>query len=385
MIRSSFNGQRLKLGRIYRGKTINDLAELLGVTKQMVSKYEHGKSTPSAEMLYKLEQYLMFPRSFFFEYESETVNVGNTYFRSLSSTPKKDLEAQKLKLIFLSKIYRCIAEYIKFPKVNLPELSEEASNSIELAAQEIREYWGLGQEPIQNMVRQLEANGLIVNTSRTNIVSIDAFTQQQICEDKQYYFVILGNDKGNGYRRQFDAAHELGHILLHDPYIDLTQIEREEEKEIEKQANQFAAAFLLPKEAFTEDVEMHPKDLNHYLYLKKKWNVSVGAMVVRAYHLGIIQYNQYHYLQRQISQKGWRKEEPFDRDFKPASPMLLKKAIMMLLDHKKLSGHQILERLSKKYGLSLHAFEFEDLVGLERGTLEKYSSSQSAVILEFKN
>ncbi len=384
MFKSVFNGMRLRMGRVYRGKTINDLAELLGVTKQMISKYEHGKSVPSSEMLFKLEQYLQFPRNFFFEDENEVVHIGNTYFRSLSTTPKKDLEAQKLKLLFLSKIYRCIAEYIKFPIVNLPELSEGAIDSIELAASEAREFWGLGQNPIPNMVRQLEANGVIVNTSRTNFSTIDAFTQQQKCEDKQYYFVVLGNDKGNGYRRQFDAAHELGHILINDSYVDLSQIEKEEEKEIEKQANQFAAAFLLPKEAFIRDVSMHPKDLNHYLYLKKKWNVSVGAMVVRAYNLGIIEYNQYHYLQRQISAKGWRKEEPNDSSFPPASPILLKKAITMILESKKLTGYQLLELLAKKYELSLKDFEFEDLIGLERGTLEKYYTSQPTVVIEIK-
>ncbi|WP_188456522.1 helix-turn-helix domain-containing protein [Virgibacillus oceani] len=385
MFKSVFNGERLKIARTYRGKTINDLAELLGVTKQMISKYEHGKSVPSSEMLLKLEQYLLFPRKFFFEEGTDKVQVGNTYFRSLRTTPKRDLEAQKLKLLFLSKIYRFVADYINFPVVNLPDLSLDALDSMEVAAKEVRKYWGLGQEPISNMVRLLEANGLIVNTSRTNITSIDAFTQQQRYEKQIYYFVVLGNDKGNGYRRQFDAAHELGHVLLHDPYIDLTQLEKDEEKELERQANQFAAALLLPKDAFTRDVSMHPRDLNHYLYLKKKWHVSIGAMVVRAHNLGIIEYNQYHYLQRQISSKGWRKEEPFDKDFQPASPILLKKAITMILENKKLSGSQILDTLAKNYDLSLNAYEFEDLVGLERGTLEKYySKQQPKVIVEMK-
>lgn len=384
MIKSNFNGERLRTARLYRNYTITSIAEELGITKQMISKYENDKTVPSSEMLLKLESILSFPRNYFFENDNENIKIGNTYFRSLASTSKKDQEVQNIKLVYLSKIYRCLADYINFPKLNLPELSEVILEDPEKASLEIREYWKLGNTPITNMVRLLESNGIIVSTNKTNITSIDAFTQKQEFGGEDFYFVVLGQDKGNAFRRQFDAAHELAHILLHDPFLNLNEVDKDENREMEKQANEFAAALLLPKEEFIRDASMHPADLNHYLYLKKKWNVSVSAMTVRAYNLDLISYNQYHYLQRQISQRKWRKEEPYDREVAPSSPILLKKATLMLLENKKISGPELLDRLSTKYNLTINAEEFEDLIGIDRGTLLKYRKDQSAVIIDFK-
>ena len=60
----------------------------------------------------------------------------------------------------------------------------------------------------------------------------------------------MSKNKPSFSRIQFDAAHELGHILLHPKSEDIEAISREEFKFLEKQANEFAASFLLPKEAF---------------------------------------------------------------------------------------------------------------------------------------
>ncbi|MHA7743899.1 helix-turn-helix domain-containing protein [Priestia aryabhattai] len=384
MLRSNFNGDRLKTARLYRSKTISDIATELGVSKQMVSKYENGKSTPSSEMLWQIENTLSFPRSYFFEHDREMIKVGNTYFRSLASTSKKEQEIQNVKLMYLSKIYRCLAEFIKFPKLNIYELEDNLMTDVEHASLEIRKHWGIGQEPITNMVRLLEANGIIVATSQTNVSSIDAFTQKQQVNTADYYFVVLGKDKGNKFRRQFDAAHELGHILLHDPYLNLIEIDKDEHRDMEKEANEFAAALLLPAEEFSKDVQMHPIDLNHYVHLKKKWFVSVSAMTVRAFKLGLISYNQYHYLQRQISKNGWRKEEPFDQQAVPSAPVLLKKATKLILENKKLSGLELLNKLAIDYDLSLAPNEFESLIGLEKDTLLKYKKDEDALVLQLK-
>ena len=51
---------------------------------------------------------------------------------------------------------------------------------------------------------------------------------------------------------------------------------------MEQEANEFASAFLLPKESFIRDVSMFPIDLDHYVFMKKKWHVSVGVMIRRA-------------------------------------------------------------------------------------------------------
>ena len=59
---------------------------------------------------------------------------------------------------------------------------------------------------------------------------------------------------------RFDAAHELGHLVLHSD--DKNVLENMKDKEHE--ADRFASSFLMPKEAF---VVMAPNNLNlpkHY-------------------------------------------------------------------------------------------------------------------------
>lgn len=219
------------------------------------------------------------------------------------------------------------------------------------------------------MVRLLEKKGFIVITSMTNTPGIDAFSQKQEFDGKDYYFIILGDDKGSAVRRQFDAAHELGHIILHDPYLDLSEVDKDHFREIEREANEFAAAFLLPKDAFAKDIIDHSVDLENYLYLKRKWKVSVSAMTVRAYKIGAITQSQYQYLQRKISQQNWRKKEPLDDTIKSASPVAMKKAIELLIDNNILSGYDIIKKLKKEYKISLQPKEVEILLTLKPGLL----------------
>lgn len=110
-------------------------------------------------------------------------------------------------------------------------------------------------------------------------------------------------------------AHELGHILLHPWSESLDLISKEEFKSRENQANRFASAFLLPKESFLQEIQAYPTDLNYYLHLKKRWHCSMQAMIYKAHQLKAITDNQYQYMMRQVSKKGWRTNEPGDTPY----------------------------------------------------------------------
>ena len=60
-----FNGQRLRQARLYNGLSINDLAEILGVTKQAISQYETQNVTPEFEKMRILTEKLKFPSSYY--------------------------------------------------------------------------------------------------------------------------------------------------------------------------------------------------------------------------------------------------------------------------------------------------------------------------------
>lgn len=362
-----FNGERLKSARVYRGLTISELAEKAEVSKQAISQFEHNKNSPGLETLMRIIHCLGFPREYFYEENDLDLKIGNTYFRSLLTTNKRQRASQIEKTKILAAIFRYLDKYIQFPKLNLPPLDH--NGDIEKAALSLREFWGLGLEPIPNIVRVLERNGFIVTSFLTKEEKIDAFSQRQDFNGNVNYFIVLGNEKNSAARRQFDAAHELGHIILHDWSYDLELISREEFKQIEQEANQFAAEFLLPRESFLNDlVAPYQTKLDYYVELKKKWKVSISAMIVRAYQLNAINYNQYQYLMRQMSKKGMRRKEPLDNILKVPEPILLKKAIDMILTNEVLSSDDLINGLSANK-LSIERKEVEVLLGLKEGTL----------------
>ncbi|MGD6845197.1 helix-turn-helix domain-containing protein [Bacillus infantis] len=385
MSERQFNGQRVREGRIFRGMTITELAEMLGVSKQMVSKYENNKAIPTFEALFNLTRILQFPKEYFYE-ESVEVKTGNTYFRSLLTTGKKEREMQYDRVKYLTIIRSLLEEYVDFPELDLPEFDESKLDDIEYIASKVREHWGISEEPIKNVVYLLETKGFVLSSINLGKKTIDAFGSHHEVNGKQYYSIILGNDKNSFFRRQFDLSHELGHKVLHDPYLNLDDLSKEEFKQIEQEANDFAAAFLLPKESFLKDVSIHPTDLSYYKLLKRKWGVSIGAMVMRAYKLGAISQSSYQYMQRSISQQGWRKLEPLDDIKDVQEPEAMKQAVELLIENDYATGEEIIQKLSQHYGLSLFRNEVEELLGLDPGYLitEEPKNTDNIVSLKQK-
>jgi Zn-dependent peptidase ImmA (M78 family)/DNA-binding XRE family transcriptional regulator len=369
VLERQFNGSRLREGRIYRGYTITDLANELAISKQMVSKYENCKAIPTFEALLQISNILKFPKEYFYERAVE-VKTGNTYFRSLLTTGKKEREMQYDRVKYLTIIRALLEEYVDFPNLRVPDFSERDTENVEEIANRLREEWLLGDRPIKDIVYLLETKGFVVSSLNLDNKAIDAFGSQHEVKGKQYYSIVLGNDKKSFYRRQFDVAHELGHKVLHDPYLNLEDLSKEEFKLIEQEANDFAAAFLLPKESFLRDVSIHPNDLMYYKQLKKTWCVSIGAMVIRAYKLGAISNGTYQYMQRSISQKGWRTKEPLDDLKDVREPVSMKQAVELLIENNYITGDEFMQKLSQHYGLSLFRDEVEELLGLDNGYLK---------------
>ena len=361
-----FNGERLQSARKYRGMTITELANDIEVTKQSISQFENGQISPQFDTLMKIVKVLKFPREYFYEEDKIDVKLGNTYFRSLSKMSKKEESIQKEKTKIVGKIFNFLNEYIEFPNLNLPEFDENLS--IEDKAYMLRQYWGLGEEPISDIIYILEKNGIIVTSMITNSDNIDAFSQQQNINGKKRYILVLGNDKFSATRRQFSAAHELGHIILHDGFLEIDDMTKEEIRNMENEAHVFAAAFLLPKDAFSNDMKLYPTNLEYHKQLKKKWKTSISAMLVRANHLEILSYNSYQTLIKKMSRLGWRTEEPLDDTLVMSEPTVLRRSIDIILDNDILDEVEIAKELSST-GLSLFREEIEILLGLDENKL----------------
>jgi len=383
---NNFNGERLKLARIYRNMTASELAEKIGVSRQAVLQYEKNESKPKLETEFTIITTLHFPRDFFYMDNLEKMPVENTFFRALSSTKKIDLQTQEEKTRFIVYIYEFLNNYFNYPQLDLPEIDIDLNNKeiIEDIAIKVRNYWGLGNQPIENMVNLLENKGIIVSTLNLYNKKIDAFTQVHEINNKEKYCVVLSNDKQSVARRNFDAAHELGHIILHKNIEKLEELSSEEQRKLEDQANAFAAAFLLPKNVFFNDLK-DPLNLEYYKELKKKWKVSIAAMVMRARQLGRINNSQYVDLVKAMNYRKWRTREPLDNQWKLQETILFKKSIDMLKNSNILSGSQIVYEIGK-YGIPMYSEDIEELLDLEKGSLsEENEFKNNNIILQFKS
>ena len=374
-----FNGVRLKSARLYRGKTITELADETEISKQAISQFENGKATPSIETLLKIMNVLKFPREYFRQVDDDI--TVNTFFRALLTTSKKEQLVQVTRTRTLAKIYEFLEEYIDFPELKIPQIDID-NIDIESISLGLREYWGLGINPISNIVNVMERNGIIVSSFKTNESKIDAFTQIHKVHNIERPFVVVGDDKESAVRRQFSMAHELGHIILHNSSVDVDELTREEYKMMEEEANNFAAAFLLPKESFLADVMQYPNKLEFYVELKRKWKVSISAMIIRAFKLNAITHNQYQYLMKQLSKKGWRVKEPLDDLIVTPKSVLLKKSIDMLIANDIMNEVEIVNELAN-YGLALNTDDIEMLLSLDKGKLQKKDSNN--IVINFKD
>ena len=373
-----FNGERLKIARMWRNLSATQLAYLTGFSRQTISMLENGKLTnPEFATVQKLSEKLEFPITFFLEETKRNFNESTTYFRSLLTTNKKYRVEQEEKIKFIAIVYNMLSEYLEFEKVNLPQIPTNATP--QEAANILREYWGLGNRPIENIVYLAESNGLIVTDFETATGDVDAFSHKITSDDMETYLIGYSKNKRTAARIHFDVAHEIGHILLHNWREDLECIDKEEFKEIELQAHSFASAFLLPEDEFRKDVSPYATNLAYYTELKKTWKVSIAAMIRRAKDLDIITTDDYSRLMRNMQKQGIRKIEPLDNELVTAEPSLLRQAIKILFDQKVFTPNEFLEELSREYGLTLYPKDIETLLGLKKGTFEEKENPKMVI------
>ena len=375
-----FNGQRLKEALQFRGKRMTDLANELDISKQSLSLYINGENNPPYDNVAKISCALGFPFEYFMTEDQCTAKTDNTYFRSQSTAKKLDQNVQKIKLEYVAKIYEVLLNYVDFPEVNIPKVkfetpsnpfeadSDSVMDQIELIASSVRRHWNLGIDPIDNMQYLLESNGVIVTGFNDVDDKIDAFSQRVHVQGNGYIFIVaLAIGDKSDVRLRFDMGHELGHILLHNWDESNDVLNKDEFNAIEKQANMFASAFLLPKESFGREVQQYPINVEYYRSLKKKWGVSIQAMMYRARQLKIITSNQFQYMMRTVSANGWRTKEPGDK-LGQLDSTIFQGAIDVLFNGNYANAKDLIKSFNE-YGIFLSQKDLEEIMRLHPGTL----------------
>ncbi len=322
--------ERITQARELLGLTKTELAESLAVSVAAVAQWESGTKHPTPDNLAALSRRLSVPMSLFFKAKPAGLErKGPLSFRAWKSAPmhRANRKAERLAEM-VAEIYSWIAEKIDLPEPVLPEIAGLGETlDAEAAADETRRAWGLGDRPLLKLGELLESQGILLTPASFGDDRFDAFS----CVIDGRPFVFLGGEKKDRARSRFDAAHELGHLLLHQ-HLGATDLLLEPgmREWMERQADGFASAFLLPRATFGPDVR--DTTLNGFLALKPKWGVSVQCMVFRARQLGLITAAEYGSLFKQMGWRRWRRPqgEPLDDMVPPVAGAFGRKSLGVL-------------------------------------------------------
>lgn len=365
------NGTRLKEARLFNHLTMSSLADQVGVSKQAISKYEHNKIEISSNVFQKLVQVLNFPLYFFTDVEKVPYQDDGTFYRSRLTVTQSEKQPSKTYKKAAAYLRDYFENYIDFPTL---DTNIELDGSPENAANELRELWQLDDRPINDIVDLMERHGLIIVNVDFNSNKVDARSGYVEIGEKQYYIVLVNAENTNFFREQFTLAHELGHYAMHAKlYHPQEDLLGQDYRNIENEANKFASAFLMPKDSFTADLTRDGFiNLDTFIDLKSKWNVSIAAMVHRAHDLELIDDREYVKLQKQISYRGWRIKEIMDDEKIMSEPKALNQAFELLEEHQVVHPKDLNDKLREMYGIVFPNEILSQILGTD---LDKFRSS----------
>lgn len=310
------NPTRLAVARKRRGWTLTKLATETGLSRMSLSAYENQRQDPASQTLAALAGALGVAEAFLTADDLDEIPLESVSFRALSKmtarTRDRGLSSGRIAIL----INEWLEDRFALPDPDVPSLT---GRNPELAAQEVRARWGLGEQPIGNTVHLLEAHGIRVFSLTDDTKDLDAYCLNWHGQP----FILLSREK-SGERRRFNAAHELGHLVLHG-----------EDKipngpDAEAEANQFAAAFLMPRAGVLAQ-GLTNASVHQVLEAKKRWSVAAMAMAHRANELGLMTEWAYRTVCVDLSRLGYRRCEPHGIPHEPS--MLLTKVMQQLREN----------------------------------------------------
>jgi Zn-dependent peptidase ImmA (M78 family)/DNA-binding XRE family transcriptional regulator len=286
---------RLALARKRRGLTLVQLAAAVQVSARSLSAYENGAQEPSGPTLRRLAAALDVPASFLTADDVDEIPVDAISFRALSKLTAGQRDSARS----AARIALLLAEWIEtrfhLPRADVPSLPRLDP---ETAAEVVRARWGLGVAPLGHLLRLLEAHGVRVFSLAAECAEVDAFSFVW----RGHPYILLNTSK-SGERGRFDAAHELGHLVLHSEH------RVPHGPDAEQEANRFAAAFLMPRASVVAH-GLAGATSDRILAAKQVWQVSAMALTHRLHELGLLTDWGYRTACVDLSRRGYRTGEP---------------------------------------------------------------------------
>ncbi len=377
LTKGKFISERLKQAREASCLNMTELAEIVGVSRQAISQFESGKSTPNIDTIKKISHALNVELQFFstgLTYTELSAESIPTYRSFKTSLAKSRLQAKAFLDLF-AHTTDSILEHVNIIPPNLPEIDindfNQLSNSdIEYAAEMTRRAFGIGDGPISNVTMLLENHGIFVGMAEFD-KKVDGVSRWYAGRP----FVLVSANVSS-VRTRFNLAHELGHLVLHRDQLDESDMtDKESFNKIEKQADYFASCFLMPEKTFCSEIFSVNWDV--LVEYKKRWRVSIQAMIMRLFNTGFIDEYKKVRLFQTVSKKRARRVEPLDNEIPVEFPCLY--STILDLYHKE--GIQQPGDLAHKTNLT---FEFLEMLTMAPKELIRPNNKINSNVVELK-
>lgn len=341
-----FDPSRLALARRLAAYPRARLARELNITPAAVGQFEKGQAKPTLAVLTGLADVLGVPVDFFRAgHPVASLPASAAHFRSLRATTAMEREQALAFGELVLSVFSATELSVDLPAVTLPDLLLPGvldDDAVAEAAHETRHRMGLYSGPVPHVVRLLEAHGVAVARLESASHRVDAFSHQQAVQSHRGSFsgsrplVLLNPWTEDKARGRFNAAHELGHLVMHHDTEPGSRL-------AEGQAHAFAAEFLAPAEEIRPDLPTR-LDWVRLQELKHRWGLSLKALVMRAHMLGKLTDHSYRRGMQQLSIWGYPEPGPLGD---PEQPVLLPRAIDLL------GGESALTKIADAAGLPL--------------------------------
>lgn len=300
-------GTVLETARRSRGMTQAQLAEAINATQPTIQRYENDLREPDEETLHALADALGVTPSFLLHASRpESALAVHAHMRRRKTAPPtvwRRLEAQlNMTRWHMGKLFEEVSVQAT---LSVPQFDPDLTSPSE-AAQLVRTQWRLPIGPVRNLVSWLESAGIVVIEWDFESAKIDGLSQWA-----GDHPVIMINGASPTDRKRLTLAHELGHLVLHMHTAG---------DDIEDQANEFAAEFLMPIGIIRSDLK--GLKTGKLIDLKRFWGVSMAAIVERAHRLGMMLPEERTRFYKAMSARGWRTREPASDEIAPEVPQL---------------------------------------------------------------
>ncbi|MGW3608924.1 helix-turn-helix domain-containing protein [Micromonospora sp. NPDC005163] len=304
---SPMAGERIRSLRRLLGISQVELARAAGIRQPIISDVELSVRPATDELLDAIAQATGTPRSFF-DVLPPDLPLGTLRFRKLATARQSD--TKRVKALF-DEAYRVVGDLLSTARYPLPELpvatGEVTDRDIERLALEAREALQIGGDsPVRHLTRSVERAGVAVtpltlpgdHAAEDEAIGHFGVSHWPGPGDGALVGVFTG---GSGDRQRFTVAHELAHLILHS--------RRRTVFDPEGEANKLAGAILLPDER-ARSIFADGVNLSDLVEVKRVWGISIQALIMRGGHLGMIDDRRKTSLFKQLSARGWRKNEP---------------------------------------------------------------------------